>query len=107
MSVLQVLLVIEMVGTFAFAVSGALLAAKKGFDVVGSLLLAGLASAQNVAFTDVNVFDGEQLLPASTVMVENGLITAVGQDAAIPEGMEVIDGKITLSDLPGIGLIKL
>ena len=43
MSVLQVLLVIEMVGTFAFAVSGALLAAKKGFDVVGSLLLAGLA----------------------------------------------------------------
>lgn len=43
MSVTEVLLIIELVGTFAFAVSGALLAARKQFDVVGSLLLAALA----------------------------------------------------------------
>lgn len=43
MSVAEVVLALELVGTFAFAVSGALLAAKKGFDLVGSLLLASLA----------------------------------------------------------------
>ena len=43
MSVETMVLALELVGTFAFAVSGALLAVKKGFDIVGSLLLASLA----------------------------------------------------------------
>ncbi|GAA1455027.1 hypothetical protein GCM10009618_22680 [Nesterenkonia lacusekhoensis] len=41
-------LALELVGTFAFAVSGALLAVKKGFDIVGSLLLASLAGLGGV-----------------------------------------------------------
>ncbi len=65
---------------------------KKHLKLLIPLLLAGLTSAQNIAFTDVNVFDGEQLLPATTVVVQDGLITAIGPDAAIPEGTEVIDG---------------
>ena len=61
--------------------------------LISLLLLAGLAGAQNVAFTDVNVFDGEELLPATTVLVEDGVIAAVGQYVQIPDGVEVIDGS--------------
>lgn len=43
MSVTEAILVLEFGGVFAFAASGALLAANKGFDLVGSLLLASLA----------------------------------------------------------------
>ena len=43
MSVETMVLALELIGTFAFAVSGALLAVKKRFDIVGSLLLASLA----------------------------------------------------------------
>ncbi len=43
MSVETMVLALELIGTFAFAVSGALLAVKKRFDIVGSLLLARLA----------------------------------------------------------------
>ncbi len=54
-----------------------------------------------LAFENVAVFDGESLLPATTVVVEDGVITAVGDDAAVPEGAEVVDGSgMTL--LPGL-----
>lgn len=39
----QLLLALDLVGTFFFAVSGALLAGERGFDIVASVLLAGLA----------------------------------------------------------------
>ncbi|MHA7140924.1 trimeric intracellular cation channel family protein [Arthrobacter sp. Sr33] len=39
----DVALMIDLLGVFFFAVSGSLLAARKGFDLVGSLLLASLA----------------------------------------------------------------
>jgi uncharacterized membrane protein YeiH len=32
-------LVLDLLGTFFFAISGCLLAARRGFDIVGSLLL--------------------------------------------------------------------
>lgn len=40
----QIALAADLLGVFFFAVSGSLLAARKGFDLVGSLLLASLAS---------------------------------------------------------------
>ncbi|MCT1605901.1 TRIC cation channel family protein [Nesterenkonia massiliensis] len=58
MTVAQVLLALELIGTFAFAVSGALLAAKKGFDIVGSLLLAGLAGLGGGVIRDLIVGQG-------------------------------------------------
>lgn len=36
------LLILDLIGTFFFAVSGSLLAARRGFDVVGSLMLGSL-----------------------------------------------------------------
>lgn len=40
----DIALALDLLGVFFFAVSGSLLAARKGFDLVGSLLLASLAS---------------------------------------------------------------
>lgn len=58
MSVETVVLALELVGTFAFAVSGALLAVKKGFDIVGSLLLASLAGLGGGVIRDVMLAQG-------------------------------------------------
>lgn len=58
MSVTVVVLVLELVGTLAFAVSGALLAARKGFDLVGSLLLASLAGLGGGVIRDLMLNDG-------------------------------------------------
>lgn len=60
--------------------------------LAAGLLLSGAALARTVAFTDVNVFDGEQLLESTTVLVEDGIITAVGTDVPLPAEAEVIDG---------------
>ncbi|WP_300345429.1 TRIC cation channel family protein [Nesterenkonia sp.] len=54
----EVLIALEMLGTFAFAVSGGLLAAKKGFDLVGSLLLASLAGLGGGVIRDVVLNQG-------------------------------------------------
>lgn len=58
MSVETMVLALELVGTFAFAVSGALLAVKKGFDIVGSLLLASLAGLGGGVIRDVMLAQG-------------------------------------------------
>ena len=42
---------------------------------------------------DVRIFDGIQIIPQNTVVVENGFITAVGEDIPPPEGAQVIDGS--------------
>ncbi len=66
--------------------------------LVACLLLIGLAAPRStysqtvLAFQDVRVFDGEQLIDPATVVVENGTIAALGADAKVPERAEVIDG---------------
>jgi imidazolonepropionase-like amidohydrolase len=51
------------------------------------------------AITNARVFDGERVLPETTVVLDGGLITAVGGPP--PEGAEVVDaGGATL--LPGL-----
>lgn len=70
--------------------------------------LLGLAAAQDgpaqtgpILFDNVLVFDGEALLPATRVLVEDGIITAIGDELETPAGAEVIDGSgMTL--LPGL-----
>lgn len=47
------MLILDLLGTFFFAVSGSLLAARKKFDVVGSLLLASLAGLGGGVCRDV------------------------------------------------------
>lgn len=45
------------------------------------------------AVRDVRVFDGTSILEGANVVVRGGLIHAVGPGAAIPEGIDVIDGN--------------
>ena len=61
------------------------------------LLVAGaaLARAETIAFTDVNVvpMDGERVIPRTTVIVTDGVISTIGIKAKLPAGTPVIDGK--------------
>ncbi|TDK25552.1 trimeric intracellular cation channel family protein [Arthrobacter crusticola] len=49
----QIALILDLLGVFFFAVSGSLLAARNGFDLVGSLLLASLAGLGGGVVRDV------------------------------------------------------
>jgi len=42
---------------------------------------------------NIQIFDGERMLPKGTVVFEKGKITAVGRKVKIPEGAEVLDGN--------------
>lgn len=56
----------------------------------------GAASRPDVtAFVHVNVvpMDRERVLPDQTVLVENGLISALGSDVRVPRDARVIDGR--------------
>lgn len=49
----------------------------------------------------VRIFDGERLAEADSVLVEQGVITAVGRDVAAPAGSPVLDGGARML-LPGL-----
>lgn len=61
------------------------------------LLLSGFTaiSAQTIAFTNVNVIpmDKERVLKDQTVLVSNGIITAIGKNVKVPKDAQIIDGK--------------
>ncbi|GAB3194551.1 trimeric intracellular cation channel family protein [Nesterenkonia suensis] len=87
MSMTTVVLVLELVGTFAFAVSGALLAARKGFDLVGSLLLASLAGLGGGVIRDLmlsagvpNAFSAPQYLVPVVLAVVAVFIRLIHED---------------------------
>lgn len=69
--------------------------------LVASLLLLGALPAsvrarqarQEVAFRDVDVFDGSRMIRRATVLVRGGMIRAVGRDVAVPPSAEVVDGR--------------
>lgn len=45
-----------------------------------------------LVFANVRLFDGETVITATNVVVEDGLITAVGMDVELPTDAQVIDG---------------
>src|SRR5450432_291054 len=47
---------------------------------------------QAMAICDVNIFDGFRLLPRKTVLIRDGIISAIGENLAIPVDAQVIDG---------------
>lgn len=70
-----------------------------GLTILLSLTTAGAAAAappstvsDSFAITNVQVFDGSQVIPAATVVVSGGRISAVGADVTPPAGVPVIDG---------------
>lgn len=63
--------------------------------VVGTLVASASAQPPERAlvFRDVDVFDGSRMIRRTNVVVRDGMIRAVGTDAAIPPQAEVVDGK--------------
>ncbi len=64
------------------------------------LLLGALPSSaparraqQDIAFRDVDVFDGSRMIRRTTVLVRDGMVRAVGRDVAVAASAEVIDGR--------------
>jgi hypothetical protein len=56
-------------------------------------LLTASGEAQVTAIRNVRLFDGRTVLPSATVVFSNGLITAAGASAKVPDGATVIDGS--------------
>ena len=59
------------------------------------------AGGNSFAVRNVRVFDGGQTLPKTTVLVQDGLIKAVGTDVMVPNGVPVVDGT-DKTLLPGL-----
>src|SRR5579875_128148 len=51
------------------------------------------ARSSLLAFHNVDVFDGTKMLRGVNVVVENGMIRAVGSSVTIPSAAEVVEGK--------------
>ncbi|RJN31464.1 trimeric intracellular cation channel family protein [Nesterenkonia natronophila] len=71
------LLLLELMGIFAFAVSGSLLAARKKFDLVGSLLLASLAGLGGGVTRDVMISQGLPVALANPLLLLPVLLAVV------------------------------
>lgn len=56
-------------------------------------LVAVVCSADSFAIRNVRVFDGERVIPRTTVIVTGDAITAIAPDAEIPAGAQMIDGN--------------
>ncbi len=63
--------------------------------LVALLLVAAPAAAQDLAVRDVHVVDVEAgaVVPDQTVVIADGQIVAVGPDAPVPDGVDVVDGR--------------
>jgi imidazolonepropionase-like amidohydrolase len=46
-----------------------------------------------IVFRGVDVFDGSRMIRRTTVVVRDGMIRAVGADAAVPPSAKVVDGR--------------
>jgi imidazolonepropionase-like amidohydrolase len=71
--------------------------------IADALPTAALArsTAPPVVIESIRVFNGVEVVSATRVVIENGLIAGIGADVPTPEGAEVIDGEgMTL--LPGL-----
>jgi uncharacterized membrane protein YeiH len=72
-----VLLWLDLVGVFFFAVSGSLLAARKQFDIVGSVLLASIVSLGGGAIRDVVINAGPPVAFTNPVYLVPPLLAAL------------------------------
>jgi imidazolonepropionase-like amidohydrolase len=50
-------------------------------------------SASTFAIQNVRVFDGEKTVERTTVLIAEGRVAAVAADAALPKGINIIDGR--------------
>lgn len=71
----------------------ALVAAVAGVALSTVAAARPVCAQQTLAIRGARVFDGEQLLPAVTVLVRDGRIAAVGPAVEIPPGAHVVEGE--------------
>jgi uncharacterized membrane protein YeiH len=94
---------LDLSGTFVFAVSGAMLAARKGFDVVGIVVLAIATSLGGGMVRDALI--GE--LPPAALREQGYLLVAVGAAllVLVAHGVvERLDRPVLVFDAAGLGL---
>ncbi|MEW6737806.1 MAG: amidohydrolase family protein [Acidobacteriota bacterium] len=48
---------------------------------------------RDIAFRNVDVFDGYRMIRQTTVLVRNSMVRAIGTDLLIPSSTQIIDGK--------------
>lgn len=58
-------------------------------------------ASSSFAIRGVRVFDGERFIDGANLVVRDGRISAVGKDAAIPAGIDVVEGR-GRTVLPGL-----
>ena len=63
------------------------------FILASLVSLPAYGQGSDTAFTDVRVFDGDQVLSNVTVLLHAGRITAVGKQVPVPRGAKVIAGS--------------
>lgn len=72
------------------------------FCLLAAVCLPGAVAAEGpFAIVDARIFDGSQVIPKGTVVVEGGSITAVGPEVKPPAGARVIDA-LGATLLPGL-----
>ncbi|GAA2172565.1 trimeric intracellular cation channel family protein [Arthrobacter parietis] len=95
-------LVLDLFGVFFFAMSGALLAARKGFDLIGSLLLASLASLGGGVARDL-IIDVEPVAFYNPLYLVPPLL-ATGLVYFLYSGIEKASRPLVLFDAGGLAL---
>lgn len=95
-------LILDLVGVFFFAVSGSLLAARKGFDIIGSLLLASLASLGGGVARDL-IIDVEPVAFYNPLYLAPPLLAALLVYFLISH-IERVSTLLVLFDAGGLGL---
>lgn len=96
----------DLVGTFVFALSGALLATRRDFDVVGVVVLSLAAGLGGGMIRDVLIDD----LPAAAIEDEIYLLTVLAAAVAgflIPEKIERVNNSVRLLDAAGLGFFAV
>lgn len=71
-----------------------------GICLLSSFYTTAQESTEATVYKNVRVFDGERMIPSSTVVVQGEKISAIGTNIRPPEGSEIIDGE-GLTLLPG------
>lgn len=100
---MTVLLVLDLLGVFVFALSGAALAVERRFDVFGVVVLAVVAGLGGGLLRDVLLGD----VPPAALRDDRYLLAAVGAAVVVFFGSRLVErlaGAVRLFDAAGLGL---
>ncbi len=73
--------------------TGVLVTLLGGTSAMDAHAAPGAGAGPQFAIRDVRIFDGTDVIERGTVLVQDGRITAVGADVAVPDGIDRIDGR--------------